>query len=738
VLSALSLEITNREVSQQLLDAKQASMQRESSLKDQIEQRKRAERDLIQIKKKAEQAVSAKAEFLANMSHEIRTPMNGVLGMTELLLNTDLGNKQRKFAGSIRRSAEALLTIINEILDFSKIEAGKFELQETTFDLRNLLENVGEAFAELADRKRINLACCYPAQAHSAYRGDPDRIRQVLTNLVGNAMKFTEQGEVVISAECPDIGPDSGSSNDSSNALASTVRFEVRDTGIGIKTEHQAKIFDSFMEADGSTTRLFGGTGLGLSICKQLSSLLGGEVGLESVEGKGSTFWFTCALRKAPADALQAPLDDEGDLVGKRALIVDPSPTTREGFAQQLAVWGLEYTAVDNGAEGLKLLTEASGAGQPYDLVIFDKQMPGVDGIELASAVNHDPGQANTFMVMLSSVGSLEDTGQWLIAGIDAYLNKPVRQIDLHKCLINSFGSNTAPRVAPAKTNRPKQTARMFDAHVLVVEDNPVNQELAVVMLEGIGCRARVAVNGVDAVEAMTASPLDKVSDPYDIILMDFQMPEMDGHEATEAIRKWEATLSAERQLPIIALTANAMTGDREKCLACGMNDYLAKPFSQKQLGGVLEKWLPLAKTQAPVAKAVEDTVAEAETPVVSGCQLDQAALDQVRALQRKGSPDFLTKIISVYLENSPLLVAELRAAVMASDDERLRQAAHTLKSSSASIGASGFSAMCKELEALARDGRAKDAVSSLDVVEFEFEAVCAALSAEISRQAAA
>jgi len=365
VLSALSLEITNREVSQQLLDAKQASMQRESSLKDQIEQRKRAERDLIQIKKKAEQAVSAKAEFLANMSHEIRTPMNGVLGMTELLLNTDLGNKQRKFAGSIRRSAEALLTIINEILDFSKIEAGKFELQETTFDLRNLLENVGEAFAELADRKRINLACCYPAQAHSAYRGDPDRIRQVLTNLVGNAMKFTEQGEVVISAECPDIGPDSGSSNDSSNALASTVRFEVRDTGIGIKTEHQAKIFDSFMEADGSTTRLFGGTGLGLSICKQLSSLLGGEVGLESVEGKGSTFWFTCALRKAPADALQAPLDDEGDLVGKRALIVDPSPTTREGFAQQLAVWGLEYTAVDNGAEGLKLLTEASGAGQP-------------------------------------------------------------------------------------------------------------------------------------------------------------------------------------------------------------------------------------------------------------------------------------------------------------------------------------------------------------------------------------
>jgi len=278
----------------------------------------------------------------------------------------------------------------------------------------------------------------------------------------------------------------------------------------------------------------------------------------------------------------------------------------------------------------------------------------------------------------------------------------------------------------------------MFDAHVLVVEDNPVNQELAVVMLEGIGCRARVAVNGVDAVEAMTASPLDKVSDPYDIILMDFQMPEMDGHEATEAIRKWEATLSAERQLPIIALTANAMTGDREKCLACGMNDYLAKPFSQKQLGGVLEKWLPLAKTQAPVAKAVEDTVAEAETPVVSGCQLDQAALDQVRALQRKGSPDFLTKIISVYLENSPLLVAELRAAVMASDDERLRQAAHTLKSSSASIGASGFSAMCKELEALARDGRAKDAVSSLDVVEFEFEAVCAALSAEISRQAAA
>ncbi|HMM74796.1 MAG TPA: response regulator [Gammaproteobacteria bacterium] len=710
-------------------DAKRLSDRLNRRLAEQIEQQKAVEANLVAAKEQAEQAAAAKAEFLANMSHEIRTPMNGVLGMTELLLNTDLNRKQRHFARTIHRSGDALLAIINDILDFSKIEAGKLELQSMVFDLRQLIEDVGVMFAERAHRAEVDFVCVYPPDAHAIYRGDPDRLRQVLTNLIGNALKFTQRGEVNVR-----VTPLAGETPDGRRLL----RFEIRDTGIGIKPELQAKIFDSFAQADGSTTRQFGGTGLGLAISRQLTRLMGGEIGVESQPGKGSVFWFTCALGQAEPATLGRTRAAMRLLLGRRILVAEDNRTSREAIATQLRLWKAQCAAVDTPEAALAELERAAAQGEAYEAMVLDKKIAG-DTLQFAIQLRRNPKIPRLKLVMLSTVGDFEETGQWLDAGIAAFLTKPVRQVELYDALADALDmtrplSRTLDELADAGLG---DELPRFRGRVLIAEDNPVNQELARTLLENLGCRVELVDNGQAAIDAIVDSPLDKLHDLFDLILMDVQMPEVDGFAATAAIRAHESQVG-EKRLPIIALTASALEGDRERCLAAQMDDYLAKPFTQKQLALVLARWLPLSNTPAAIPPGGLGAPARPTTARLAqghAAILDQSAIARIRALQRDGSPPVLQRVIGIYLDAAPKLIAEVRDAVEKRDALRLQRAAHSLKSSSANLGAQTLSELCKELENMGRLGKLEGAAHKLDVLEFEFEAVRNAL--ELQRNAA-
>jgi signal transduction histidine kinase/CheY-like chemotaxis protein len=529
--------------------------------------------ELEEARDAALEGIRAKGEFLANMSHEIRTPMNGVLGMTELLLQTKLSKRQRHFAETIYRSGKGLLTIINDILDFSKIDAGKMVLRDSPFDLRVVVEEATCFFAEMAHRKGLELVCvCLPNGAMT-FLGDETRIRQILTNLVGNALKFTRQGEIVVRIKR--LEEQGGKAN---------IRLEVTDTGIGISQEAQALIFESFSQADGSTTRKYGGTGLGLTICRQLAGLMGGEIGVSSEPGRGSTFWVT--LRLQPGATPVAPA---ASLSGMRALVVDDNTTNREILHHQLSAWRIGHRVAAGADSALWMLRKAAADGYPFDVAILDYQMPGMNGLDLARTVKSDPALSGIRLVMLSSVGNLDRTERWKTAGVDAYLTKPVRQSELYDCLATITGG--AMQDSPSETVlAPAETSCVsLNAHILVAEDNPVNQELARCTLEWLGCRVTLARDGRQVVELLqSADP----ADPYQLLLMDCQMPEMDGFTAAAAIRRHERAISSER-LAIIALTANVLEGDRERCLAAGMDDYLCKPFSQEKLREILQRWLP-------------------------------------------------------------------------------------------------------------------------------------------------
>ncbi|HMS84694.1 MAG TPA: response regulator [Nitrospira sp.] len=539
-------------------------------------------RDLLAAKDAAEAATVAKSQFLANMSHEIRTPMNGVLGMTELLQTTPLNDRQRHMTTTIQRSGNALLGIINDILDFSKIEAGKLELEHIPFNLHQTIEDAVELFAEPAAAKQLELTCFIPPEIPEMVLGDPGRLRQIVLNLLGNAMKFTTRGEVAVRL-----------SRLTSHADRVTMKCEVRDTGIGIAHNVQQRLFTSFSQADGSTTRQFGGTGLGLAIVRQLAQLMGGEVGVESTPGHGATFWFTMQLAYDPAlqprDPTTAP-----SLAGIHILIVDDNATNRWILETQIRSWGALPLSLDRAATALAYLRQSVRQGPAIEIAILDIHMPEMDGLMLAQALKADADLRHIPLIALSSGEHQSSAVETTAMPFVAWLRKPVRQVLLHDCVLRQRQRTVA---ITSSHDDPVPAAVLVTGRILLVEDNPVNREVAVAMLELLGYHVDQAENGRQAVEILA-----KHADAYALVLMDCHMPELDGFAATAAIRRQEAAHGLGRHLPIVALTANGMERDRENCLTAGMDDYLSKPFTQAHLGAVLHRWLaPGASPPSPL-----------------------------------------------------------------------------------------------------------------------------------------
>jgi PAS domain S-box-containing protein len=675
-----------------------------------ITERNRSEEALRAARAAAESASQAKSGFLARMSHEIRTPMNGVLGMTELLLETELSSTQRKYAETVHRSGTNLLGIINDVLDFSKIEAGKLELEAVNFDLRRTVEDVVDMLAERAHSKGLELACQFPPDMRMLMVGDALRLGQVLTNLTGNAIKFTKEGSVLLSVSCIEEGTEKVK-----------MRFDVKDTGQGIPLEAQARIFEEFSQADGSTTRKHGGSGLGLAISRQLVEMMNGTLHVESVPGAGATFWFTAEFMKQPeAEDINLNTLRMSTLIGVRALIVESSALTRGILRAQVSSWGMTTRIADSPESALGLLQHAVARGVPFDMVIVDIGFSGGDPLALARTIKSEPKIAKVKIVVLAPMGNHAAIAEALGAGVDTYLIKPVRQSALYDALVNVMSGKRTD--APRGIGSAAVGAQSRSGSVLLVEDNLVNQAVAMGMLSKLlDTPVTVANHGGEAIDAWSKGK-------FDLILMDCHMPEVDGYQATREIRKLEA--ASGKRVPIIAVTANAMAQDREDCFNAGMDDHLGKPFSRQQILEVLDRWLPRGSA------APTKTAAMAASPVAppsSDGVIDHRMLDQLRDLQSKDDPDLLARVLKLYVGDSPKEMAKIAQAMTAGDATVIERAAHTLKSTSANVGAATMSKLCAEMQAAGRSGNFDAARELFPNLTAEHQRVQTALHTELA-----